>query len=374
MRTTLFRRSASGKMRSWAIEVDGPCITTFGGDTSGLLHVTSERFCVGKNLGKSNETTDEEQALREANATIAVRRKEGWLDSLEAAEKTTTSDEKVMLASNLKTNPELVQYPCDGQFKLNGMRNDARLVGGTIRHMSRRGNEILTLPDAITEELFTLLTTYNRLHPTRIVRTDGELYVHGMFLQQIISLVKNPRVLSRDRLAYHIYDIISDDPWEERREMLNALRGIVQDLELTRVVIVDTKPISGRRQHEELFRQAKAEGYEGIMLRDLAASYYHSQTESDRPACLIKDKGAMDSDEFLVVGCETDIRGGAVPICTTGTHTFKATLEGTSEWRNKVKRQFEQDFKNKYLTVRFYGKSKDGVPQDPVGEAFRDYE
>lgn len=109
------------------------------------------------------------------------------------------------------------------------------------------------------------------------------------------------------------------------------------------------------------------------MLRTLNDVYYHSRTESDRPSCLVKDKGSMDSEEFEVVSYEVDVRGGAIPVCKVGAHTFKAPLEGTSEWREYVCRNFAK-FRGKMLTVRFYGVSTDGIPQNPVGEAFRDYE
>ena len=75
-----------------------------------------------------------------------------------------------------------------------------------------------------------------------------------------------------------------------------------------------------------------------------------------------------------MVGYEIDARGGAIPVCEVGAHTFKATLEGSSEWRAEVLRDFDARFRGSMLTVRFFGTSLDGVPQNPVGEAFRDYE
>ena len=333
-----------------------------------------ERWCEGKNIGRRNETTDEAQAKKEARAVIAAKRKEGWCDSQEAAMNSNENDANVMLASNAQKQPELCVYPCDGQVKLNGMRNDASLGEIRVVCMSRRKNEITTLPHEITDELFTLLNTFNQMFATQITRTDGELYAHGFKLQQIVSMVKNTDAKHRENLRYHIYDIIDDEPWIQRNKTLDALRDLVTMLGLKRIVIEKSERLNSKTDHARYFVKAKRGGFEGIMLRTLNDTYYHSKTESDRPTCLVKDKGSMDSAEFKVVGYEIDARGGAIPICEVGAHTFKATLEGSSEWRAEVLRDFDARFRGSMLTVRFFGTSLDGVPQNPVGEAFRDYE
>lgn len=53
---------------------------------------------------------------------------------------------------------------------------------------------------------------------------DGELYVHGMPLQKIVSLVKKVQPDSA-KLEYRIYDIPSDKVWEERVKDLTKLVG-----------------------------------------------------------------------------------------------------------------------------------------------------
>lgn len=371
MNTVLFRKSAT-RMRCWSIKVEGPLIITATGDVGGTM-TCHERWAEGKNTGRSNATTDEAQAKREAAALVAARYKEGWCVSIEEAEKSTVNEANVMLASDAKKNPALCVYPCDAQRKLNGMRNDASLGESRVVCMSRRKNEITTLPREITDELFMLLTTYNRMGNKPILRTDGELYAHGFKLQQIVSMVKNEKAPHREHLNYHIYDIINDDVWEERNATLTALRELVDMLGLTRIVIEHSERLTCKADQQRALANAKAGGFEGIMLRTLNDVYYHSRTESDRPSCLVKDKGSMDSEEFEVVSYEVDVRGGAIPVCKVGAHTFKAPLEGTSEWREYVHRNFAK-FRGKMLTVRFYGVSVDGIPQNPVGEAFRDYE
>ena len=371
MSTVLFRKSAT-RMRCWSISVDGPLIVTATGDVGGTM-TCHERWAEGKNAGRKNETSDEAQARKEAIALIAARRKEGWCATIEEAEKCTVNIANVMLASDAKKNPALCVYPCDAQRKLNGMRNDASLGETRVVCMSRRKNEITTLPREITDELFTLLNAYNQMCEKPITRTDGELYAHGFKLQQIVRMVKTETAEHREHLKYHIYDVINDDVWEQRNIALDALRELTVMLGLERIVIERSERINSKAEQQRAVVDAKLNGYEGIMLRTLNDVYYHSRTESDRPSCLVKDKGAMDSDEFEVVGREVDVRGGAIPVCKVGAHTFKAPLEGDSNWREYVLNNFER-FRGKMLTVRFYGLSLDGIPQNPVGEAFRDYE
>lgn len=373
MVVTLYRKSAK-KLRAWMIVVDGPLVSTFVCDVGGVMSLTSETWCESKNIGRSNETTPEKQALKEAKAIVTHKKNEGWKLTLEEAAAATVNTNKVMLASDYKKHPQLVQYPCFGQYKLNGMRDDARKTDDSVCHMSRRGNEIEKLPPEISDELAILLATYNRMHPSKIMRTDGELYAHGYKLQTIISMVKSWMTPNRDKLRYHVYDIICDEPTEVRIAMLELLQELVEILGLHRIVIVPTVVINSRHEHTQFLKRAKLDGYEGIMLRKFGAPYHHSQTESDRPDCLIKDKGDMDSEEFEVVGREIDSRGGAIPVCKVGDFTFKAPLEGKTSWREEVLNNFEEKYRGKMLSVRFYGLSLDGIPQNPVGEAFRDYE
>jgi DNA ligase 1 len=64
----IYKKTKSGKTQQWEIEVVGNKYRTISGQTDGKSVVSEWTVIKGKNIGKSNETTDEEQALKEAEA------------------------------------------------------------------------------------------------------------------------------------------------------------------------------------------------------------------------------------------------------------------------------------------------------------------
>lgn len=371
MRTTLYSNGAHG-IRVWVVHANGPYLSTYAGDTKSI-RLASHKLCEEKNVGRSNETTAEQQAVKEAAALVKDALKKQWALTIEEAVKKHEVCDNVMLASNIKEHPEYVIYPMAKQVKLNGMRCDARLEK-ELKCQSRKRNEIV-LCEPLFNELSLLMRTTAARFGWETLRTDGELYKHGWPLGAIISAVKNPKNPNHQLLEYHIYDIVSDLPQEERLILLDRMREVAEELDLRRVVIVQYDIMHSATAHRAALARAKKEGYEGIMLRELSAAYYHSRTESDRPSCLIKDKGAMDSAEFTVIDVVEDILGGGTAVCSieNSERTFRCRLEGDESRRVDLLENKEK-YIGKPLSVRFFGYSQYGVPQNPVGEEFRDYE
>ena len=63
---TLVKRRSDGGIQEWSIEVQGNGFRVTAGKQGGKQRVNEWTYCKGKNQGKSNETTDEEQAEAEA--------------------------------------------------------------------------------------------------------------------------------------------------------------------------------------------------------------------------------------------------------------------------------------------------------------------
>ena len=371
MRTTLYSNGAHG-IRVWVVHANGPYLSTYAGDTKSI-RLASHKLCEGKNIGRKNETTGEQQAEKEAAALVKDALKKQWALTIEEAVQKRETCDNVMLASNIKEHPEYVVYPIAKQLKLNGMRCDAKL-GKELHCQSRKRNEI-TLCAALFNELNVLLHTARDRFGWDTLRTDGELYKHGWPLGAIISAVKNPKNPNHELLEYHIYDIVSDLPQEDRLVLLDRLREIAEELHISRVIIEQYEILHSAKAHKTALERARNAQYEGLMLRELSTPYYHSRTESDRPSCLIKDKGEMDSEEFIVIDVVEDLVGGGTAVCRieNNENTFRCRLEGDESRRVDLLVN-----KEKYiglpLSVRFFGYSQYGVPQNPVGEEFRTYE
>ncbi len=66
--STLYKRAVNGKVNEWTVEIENNCFRTISGYTDGVKTTSEWTCCSGKNIGKKNETTPEQQALAEAQA------------------------------------------------------------------------------------------------------------------------------------------------------------------------------------------------------------------------------------------------------------------------------------------------------------------
>ena len=65
---TLVKRRSDGGIQELSIEVQGNGFRVTAGKQGGKQRINEWTYCKGKNQGKSNETTDEEQAQVQAKA------------------------------------------------------------------------------------------------------------------------------------------------------------------------------------------------------------------------------------------------------------------------------------------------------------------
>jgi len=74
---TLYKRASNGAIRYWKIKTDGATIERESGQLNGTPVYYSE-VVIGKNIGRSNETTDEEQAAKEAKSLWTKQHDHGY--------------------------------------------------------------------------------------------------------------------------------------------------------------------------------------------------------------------------------------------------------------------------------------------------------
>jgi DNA ligase 1 len=80
----LYKIDSKENMRVIKFWTDGSLLCQEAGLLDGNL-VPNSKECKGKNIGKSNETTPEQQAILEMNSKIADKLSEGYHTSLEEA-------------------------------------------------------------------------------------------------------------------------------------------------------------------------------------------------------------------------------------------------------------------------------------------------
>lgn len=224
----LYSRTAAGAVNTWEVWLDGEGgVVVRWGQLNGTLQ-TATFQCERKNVGRANATTAHEQSRLEAISKWKKQLKKKYYEQLEDA---TKPHLRPMLAAKFVDHRKKVQFPVDVQPKFDGVRCLAyRLdVSEPVTLYSRGGDPY------DVEHIRSIL---DEVLPAGIM-LDGEIYVHGMSLQQIISLVKRPQEGS-DQLNYHVYDFVNlelqgSEPWKERRRHLsewfenNAL-GLPEDI------------------------------------------------------------------------------------------------------------------------------------------------
>jgi len=358
----LFHEGRTGKLFSWKVWTKDNVIFQEYGTVEGKKS-TTKKAVKGKNIGKKNETTPADQAESEAKAMWQKKKDTKYSETKKAAKETVFLP---MLAHDLKKSKKPLEFPVDVQPKLNGVRCMAFWMGNRVVLMSRGGKEY-SVPH-IVEALQVLL-------PKDYV-ADGELYIHGIPLQDIVHFIKNPEIEEHQQIEFRIFDGFYVDktevPWLQRNTDLQQALGDrpILGMKAAHVYIVPTYVVNSQ---EELFKKLQAfelDGYEGAIARVHNAIYELGH----RSRGLWKLKNFID-DEFEIVGfgeASGNDKGTVVWECKTDKGaTFTVRPKGTREMRAKWY-SHGKDYIGKKLTVKFQEWTNDGLPEFPVGICIRE--
>lgn len=241
----LFKKDSKGKLRFLDISTDGSTIVQVSGIVGGT-HVTNVSQCEGKNIGRSNETTGDEQAEIEAAAKIVKKLKEGYFKTKDEAENTVVI--LPMLAKVFGKEEKKVIYPCYAQPKLDGMRGLGACEKASLT--SRSGNPITTL-EHISNDL-----------PAGFNILDGELYAHGLTFQENMRIIKKYRPGVTEQVMYHVYDLVSEASFPQR---YIHLKEIVKDF--PNIALVETIEIHNKEELMAYHAKNISRGYEGTIVR-----------------------------------------------------------------------------------------------------------
>ena len=366
---TLYKLTANNKINHWTVKVENDYYYTVYGQIGGKSVTTPPIYATPKNIGKSNETTAEQQALLEAQAL--------WKNK----KKSNNCVENIDDVYKLAFNPPMLAKIYDKKYKndmthiqpkYDGIRMNIWYNNGNIQALSRRNNPFYTV-NHIIESISNILETHPSIH------LDGELYNHKLHndFNRIVSLVRKEKLTENEinelktlPLCYVIYDMWDDDnpslTFSERNEIL---RDLFKD-NPQYIILAPTYEVSNSEMIDEYFHQFLQEGYEGAIIRK------NKPYEHKRSSNLLKYK-EFDDDEFEILEvCEGNIKGKAEYcwIDLKNGKTCKATLGFNDEicadlLNNKDK------VKGCHATVRFFGWTPDGKLRFPVVKIIdRNYE
>jgi DNA ligase 1 len=349
----LYNIDKKGKVRMWSIKTTGDTIHASHGLKDGEKIKTVEKV-VGKNIGRANETTPKQQAIKEAQSKWNKKKDAGYTEDI--ANKADETNLKPMLAHEYKKHKTKVTFPLFVQPKLDGYR--AVYDGKNDKIVSRAGKE------------------YNILYGTKLHKDlqkygdmilDGELYVHDPdFKFEVYGILRKKKLVKNDaeildKIKYHVYDIMNENlPFSERTKLLNQTVK-----ETNNITVVKTSECKSEDELKKTHNSFVKAGYEGTMVRSKKGMYIHNRSHD-----LLKYKD-FDDAEFKVINFEkeTDTKGdGATPVvwvCVTeNKKEFKVPSKGTREARTKLYKNGKK-YIGKMLTVQYFGLTDEGIPRFP---------
>ena len=371
IRETIYKVDSKGKVREWRMEIDGANYRTVAGIQGGQQVVSGWKEAFPKNVGRSNATTAEEQAVAEVDAKYTKKldgeyRETVLLSVVQETLKSTAQAKffKPMLATKWEDLKDKIDYPVMVQPKLDGVRAIIKSDG----IWSRAGKKILAVPH-IEQQLAPLFKRF----PDIVL--DGELYNHDLRddFNKIISLVRKTKPTEADlaesaiTVEFHTYDFAHypDLTYFERAQ---ALKQFVEtnSEKLPSIVWVQTDSAESEAEVDDLFGGYVEQGYEGGMIR-LNAPY-----EQKRSKTLMKRKDFEDM-EFEIVSIEEGQGNWAgyakrVVFKLEDGRECGSGLAGNQEFARELLER-RDEYVGGQVTVQYFTRTPDGVPRFPIAKA-----
>lgn len=267
-----------------------------------------------------------------------------------------------MLAKEFEGNEEQIKFPAYVQPKVDGVR----CITNGQTFWSRNGK---VFPRENFKHLETKPLPY---------LLDGELsMLDGRAeFEEIVSVVKRAGHPDRERLCFHAFDVIAEEPYARRCGLLKQIfHTHLLRYQSTRWKRLITKKAENIEQVESFYKSCLAMGYEGVMVRSAFGVYTCGKRTTD----LLKWK-PMKTEEFEIIDVKEakgKDKGTPIFVCWAGDNrngaSFRVRPKGTMKNRKKMWRDREKLI-GKILTVEFQNYTRYGKPRFPRALAVRDYE
>ena len=378
----LYALASTGKIKSWKAlihensDASATIVYTFG-YLNGTQQVQNRPVLEGKNIGKSNETTPFEQACKDADSKADKKRDKGYQEDIN----TLSTPILPMLALPFEKRKHNIVWPAMAQPKIDGVRCTCRLnEEGKLEMFTRKGKQFTALPH-IEKELMIFLQdkTGSIAFPNdSSFYLDGELYSDSLTFQQLAGTVRREKNDSSitDQIYYIIFDCFytnKDVNFRDRWGLLKTKFDLNPNPYTKYIKLIDTILVTTEDQLKEKHNEYVAEGYEGIIVRNLDGLYKLNHRSAD----LQKLKSFQD-DEYTIIDFkegEGIEQGCVVWQCETGKGSQRFWVRPTGSRRERTLHfNNGNHYLGQQLTVRFQELTDDGIPRFPVGISIRNYE
>jgi len=356
----IYKRTTTGAEQQWQIIVKDNSFYTIEGQVGGKLTTSKPTTVYGKNIGKSNETSDSEQAYSEAKSKWDKKIEKGYTEDLLAID-TSKKFFEPMLAHKYKDYKDKISFPILVSPKIDGCRMVAQKNG----LFTRNGKEYKSCP-----HISKILSPLFEKHPNWVI--DGEVYSHDVPFEKVISLVKQSKPTQEDLeqseklVKYWIFDGVIDDKtkgfkdrYEEIKDEISKIVGWKKN-----IVFVETDTAISHEELNKKHDEYVARGFEGLMLRVPESPY-----ENKRSKNLLKLKKFLDEEFEIIdvvegVGSRSGMAGNLLMKMKNG-KTFGAGIRGGEEYYKQLLSD-RKKLIGKQATIRYQNLSEDGIPRFPI--------
>ncbi len=361
----ILKRDTQGKIRTWRYEVEGDKYRIIAGLQGGNPATSKWKTAKPKNIGKKNETTPVQQALIEAQNEETGKLKREY-------RRTIPELDFVPYAPMLADNYDGLKEPLPfwqgvySQPKLDGIRSYKSIrFGATTRDLQPHVN-----CGHLMQALAPLFDKYDG------IQFDGELYNHAHHddFNKISSLVRREKLTAEQKAAvestlqFHVYDLPSDgDAFGGRTE---RLKSMIESLGHPMIVYVPTVKVKDQAHLDQLNGEYVEDGYEGQMVRLDTGSYEHDV----RSKSLLKRK-EFETAEFDIDRIEEGEGNWAgvakrIVLNLEDGKTCGSSLRGDQAFAKDLLDKANAGNGPKQATVRFFGRTPDGMLRFPVAIDF----
>jgi DNA ligase 1 len=381
---TLYSRTATGAVQVWFMEREGNSYRSTSGQIDGAKVVSEWTQAFGKNIGKANATTDEQQADAEVMSKYKKQIKSGgYWENISDIDKQKFF--QVMLAKKLADYINKIDWSkgVAVQIKYNGERVHINSKGA----WSRKGELQMCIPHIINA-----LQPFFAKFPDAVLDGEGFNYDRRERLNEIRSLMgkKKPTVedlkLSKDLIRFYCYDGFGFPPGRgdncttsmdgyllRKRAIDNAFFAPCFADRYARIICeVPTWIVHSKAELDKLYEKFLADNQEGAIIRILGQPY-----ENKRSKYLLKYK-PVDDEEFKIVSVQEGVGKFAGRVATftcenldgspfaDGETSFNATFKGEEVDAIKAWKSGEaQAMVGKIATILFNGRTGYGKPNYP---------
>jgi len=362
--TVLYKQDSKGKIRTFQMEISGGSYRTITGLIDGAKVTTDWTTCKPKNVGKTNETSPEEQAAAEVLAKytkkINLEHYSGTMSEVQECRHKYFSpmlaEKDIDVKWEMTDDKEVILDP-----KLDGMR----MVDQIDTQHSRKGK-----PIAAAGLIHRNLRDFHEAYPS--ITLDGELYNHAYHddFQALMSAFRKEKPTPEELVAaesiaeYHVYDMYdSENPNMTNLERKEWLDKNLKPLNIDKIHVVRWALVNNIADYQAALDKNLEDGYEGSIVRIPTAVYLNKRSKS-----LIKIK-IFDDAEFTILevlcgkgnraeiagSIRVDVNGESVGCGIRGTHGYCRGLLNDAETLVGV-----------IATVRYFGLTNDGKLRFPI--------